>query len=492
MKSNKLFRIFAVAAAVVAAASSLSAASQRELLKVTDIKIGRVGDELAVSINIDPRSVNPGRDKEVVFTPVVVSADGEAHVVLPQIAVAGRNRYYSHIRNNDLPADSRLWAAGSKELIKYRHEIPYEPWMERSHVEMLEAVGNCCDVPAPAGVTPLANLDFAVPEFEAPATLAFVALDGDETIERTAEGKAYVDFVVNRTEIKPNYRRNKVEIAKILETIKVIKDDPDAIITRITIKGFASPEGPYDNNVRLAMGRTQSLKEYVRKQYNFDPEIMFTDFEPEDWDGLRAFLDTCSLPHRQQIIDIVNSDMQPDPKDHAIRARYPEDYKFILDSIYPGLRHSDYTIKYNFRTFIDIDELKEVYGVHPDRLRPVDFQRIASTYDEFSPAWEEVFLKAVEIHPDDQKANLNAANIMIRHGQYNQAAEYLAKAGDSAEAVFTRGVLAGVQGDLERAQTMFDNAAKLGLEQGNEQMQRVDQMRHREVVDYLIEPTPAK
>ena len=94
-----------------------------------------------------------------------------------------------------------------------------------------------------------------------------------------------MDFVVNRTEIRPDYRGNRKEIAKIIESIDKVKNDPDATITRITIKGYASPEGSYANNVRLAMGRTAALKEYVRKHYNFDQEIMMTDYEPEDWAG---------------------------------------------------------------------------------------------------------------------------------------------------------------------------------------------------------------
>ena len=49
------------------------------------------------------------------------------------------------------------------------------------------------------------------------------------------EGRAFVDFVVNRTEIRPDYRGNRKEIAKIIESIDKVKNDPDATITRITI-----------------------------------------------------------------------------------------------------------------------------------------------------------------------------------------------------------------------------------------------------------------
>lgn len=488
MKLQKHLLYIAIAAVTAFAGTTpASAATTKELLKVTDIKIGRMGDDLSISIDINPRAVNPGRDKEIVFTPVVIADNGDERLPLPSITVAGRNRYYSHIRNNDLPKDANIWAAGSRETIKYHQEVPFEDWMNKCHIVMDESVGNCCDTPTPVGNTPMAKLDLAKPVFQ-PAQ-SFVALTGDEKIERTAEGRAFVDFIVNRTNIDIKYRKNREEIGKILASIKVIKDDPDAIITRITIKGYASPEGPYDNNVRLAMGRTQALKEYVRNEYNFDPEIMFTDFEPEDWEGLRNFLDTCTLTHRKEILDITNSNLAPDPKDNAIKAAFPAEYKIIKDSIYPALRHSDYTIKYNFREFVNIDELKKVYATHPDRLRPVDFQRIAGTFDEGSPEWEEVYMTAAKMHPADEKSNINAANIAIKHGQAAEAADLLSRAGDSAEAIFTRGQLAAVTGDLNRAADLFHNAAELGLESAEAEQKRVEEIINRPIVEYLIEPT---
>ena len=83
------------------------------------------------------------------------------------------------------------------------------------------------------------------------------------------EGSAYIDFPVNRTEIHENYRRNPAELQKILNTIDAVKNDVDTRIISVSIKGYASPESPYSNNERLAMGRTKTLKEYVRKQYDF-------------------------------------------------------------------------------------------------------------------------------------------------------------------------------------------------------------------------------
>ena len=84
---------------MAACAAAVSAAADTEL-KVTEVGVSRQDGGITVTMAIDPRDVNPGRDREVVFTPVVVSASGTDSVVMPQIRVAGRNRYYQALRHD--------------------------------------------------------------------------------------------------------------------------------------------------------------------------------------------------------------------------------------------------------------------------------------------------------------------------------------------------------------------------------------------------------
>ena len=483
MKHTAVIRNIALAAVCAAAAMPVAAEVQ---LRVRDIKVAREGSELVVALDINPRSVNPGRDREVIFTPVVRSLDSADSLELTPIRIAGRNRYYSHLRNSDLAPGEQLTYGGSPLALRYRAEVPFAGWMERSRVEMRRAVANCCDAPVAEGDTPLAELDLSPRRFEPP--FRYVAMLGDSAIERSAEGRAFVDFIVNRTEIRPTYRRNTEELAKIIASIDKVKQDPDAIITRVTIKGFASPEGPWDNNVRLAMGRTAALKEYVREHYHFDPAIMSTDYEPEDWAGLRAWVEQCSLPHRDEILAVIDSDMAPDPKDHELRRRFPAEYRTMLAEIYPALRHSDYTVKYRIRTFVDIEELKRVYATAPDRLRPADFQRIAATLDEGSREFGDVMLTAARIYPRDEAAALNAANVSMARGDMAAAGRYLGAAGDTPEAVYTRGVMAARTGDLDRAATLLDAAAAAGLDIAREQAADLRRLRDTPAVTYLITP----
>lgn len=219
---------------------------------------------------------------------------------------------------------------------------------------------------------------------------------------------------------------------------------------------------------------------------------MATDYEPEDWEGLREWLLTCNLPHRAEIIEIVDSKMEPDPKNAEIQRRYPQEYATILKDVYPWLRHSDYTIQYSFKTYTDINEIRRLFNEAPDKLRPIDFQRLAATYEAGTPEFEQVYLTAVRIHPNDELANINAANIAMAHDNLRDAAEYLKRAGSSPEALYTRGVYAARMADYTSALNYLRQAGEMGVAQAADAIKAVEQEMQRERIDYFITPQNSK
>ena len=76
--------------------------------------------------------------------------------------------------------------------------------------------------------------------------------------------------------------------------------------------------------------------------------------------------------------------------------------------------------------------------------------------------------------PDDAIANLNAANAAIRRGDLTNAKRYLAKAGDSSEAVYARGALAIRQKDSDSARRYLNEAKLLGLEQAGITLEQLE------------------
>lgn len=281
---------------------------------------------------------------------------------------------------------------------------------------------------------------------------------------RAMHGEAFVDYVVNTTNIRPDFRNNPVELAKIRATVDSIKSDPDMKITSLSITGFASPEGPYANNVRLAKGRTESLTEYVRKLYAFPTDLMKTSWTPEDWDGLRVYVEKSSLAKKEAILKVIDSDMEPDAKDHKLKADFPTDYQYMLKNWYPALRRADYTVSFEVRKYADPAEIARVFKANPAKLSLRELFIYAETLDPKSSEYADVLTTAARMYPLDTTANLNAGNCALADGDLAAAAGYLAKAGETPQADYARGVLAAKEGRYDAARVSFDKAAAGGLE----------------------------
>lgn len=434
------------------------------LFKAESFEVVHNPGSLSVAFALPLSGIKPGSNRQVIFTPIVRSLDTPAlSVELPQVAVAGRNRYYSLLRDGAIQAGQLLYRAGSKQTVTYAGAVDWQPWMSNSEVIIRQQTQDCCHPVKPMSEVVAARIGISQPEAFSCGQLGYVALTGDDAVVMEAQGTAYLDFKVNSTEILPSYRNNKEELRKMSQSIQAINNDPDATVTRLVIKGYASPEGSYDANARLAMGRTEALKEYVRRECRFDPKIMLANYEAEDWDGLSRWLKASDIPNRDAILAIAESDMAPDAKEAAIKSDYPVQYRFLLDNVFPSLRHSDYTVNYKIKTYAGIDELKRAYRDAPERLRPVDFFRVAQTFPEGSDEFDDVLLKAAEVYPADSQAAINAARILLRRGQLQAAADKASLAGESGEAYYTRALIALANGDIQRAEIMLRIAAEMGV-----------------------------
>ena len=284
---------------------------------------------------------------------------------------------------------------------------------------------------------------------------------------REISGSAFIDFPVSQTVINPSYRNNTVELAKITGTIDSVKRDSDITIKSIFIKGFASPESPYSNNTRLAKGRTEALKEYVESLYHFGEGFIKTDFEPEDWAGLEKYVMASSLRHKSEILEAIRSDREPDTKEWVIKSKWKDDYHFLLENCYPALRHSDYTIEYEIRSYSTPAEIEAVLRTAPQNLSLEEFYILAQSYEAGSEEFNELFETAVRMYPDDPVANLNAANSAILKKDYRTALKYLEKAGNTPEAIYTRGILEVYMEDNDAAKPYLMEARKLGISQAD-------------------------
>lgn len=443
-------------------------------VSVSDVKMERNGAYIAVDMNLGLKDLAVEGNRAVLLTPRLVN--GSDSLDLPSIGIYGRRRYYFYVRNGEsmlTDKDEMSYKASEKpDGIAYHNIVSYADWMNGAVLSLHRSDYGCCN-------TLLARQDGTLGRHTEAffPELVFVQPEAEIMKSRSLSGSAYIDFPVDQTVIYPDYRRNTVELGKIQATIDSVRNDKDVTITSVWLKGYASPESPYKHNTELAIGRTAALKKHIGQLYSFADNVIQTDYEPEDWAGLRRYVEQSNIDHRAEILALIDSDMEPDAKEWKIKRTYPEEYRFMLQNFYPALRHTDYRIDYNIRTFSDADEIRRIMAERPQKLSLNELYLVAGQYEPGTDEFTDVFQTAVRMFPNDETANLNAANAAIRRDDFGTARRYLDKAGDSAEAVYARGALAVREGDYDTACRYLNKAKEMGLEQAGRTLDELDKRR---------------
>ncbi len=467
---------YIAALALVSFAQSLNA--QKILngkASIEHVKIEKKSDLMVVSMDIVPNQHwETKKNQAIVLTPVVENT--ETQVQLPAIQIMGRNRYLHYLRNTSKGADkSNVYKASETQAVHYEASIPYQDWMDQSTLMLNEDLCGCCQ-------TQLASEQSMLGKHEDIKTftpvLAYIVPKAEAVKNRSESGQAYVTFPVSQSVIKESYLNNKTELQKILNTLSQVRNDQDVTVTGMRLKGYASPEGSYRDNERLAKSRTEAVANFVKMLLGKSQYPISTSYEAENWEGLEEFVQNSDWPERKQLLTIINSSEyanNPDERERKIKTSYPNAYRRLLKECYPSLRKTDYWVEFTVRSF-NLEEAKELIATHPQKLSLQEMYNVAQTYEPGSEAYNEVFATAVRMFPQDATANLNAANSALQRGDVVTAEKYLQNAGDSGESVLARGVLAMMKGDATKATELLRQAQSMGIQAASANLEQIQKI----------------
>lgn len=467
---NKLAIIYCacmLAAPMAAQTQCKDAKLANKTVMVKNVRVENTANNMVVNLDLNMDSLDLPSNMRLVFTPMVTNNTEQR--LMPQIVVNGRKQEISYKRKGYKDfADNAVVVRrknNTAQTLHYSAVLPYEKWMKNADVVVAEDLCGCGDIKDQNTVelkrmrTPF--MPYMRPEAEARKV-------------RHEQGRAFIDFPVDKITLYPEYRNNPRELDKIVNTINLVKNDKNTSITNVEIHGYASPESPYSHNAYLAENRAKTLKDYVRKLVNLDDTTFSVTSTPEDWEGLREYVAKSNLENRDAILKLIdNTSLDPDAKEWKIKSTYPADYRVMLDSWYPALRHSDYVVSYSVRPF-SVEEAKEIMKTKPQQLSLEEMFMVAQTYEPGSREFNEVMATAVRMYPDNQTANINAACTRMELGDLEGAKIYLDKAGNSPEALHAKGVLAMLEGKNEEARQLLQKAKEGGAQGVDKNLQILD------------------
>lgn len=303
---------------------------------------------LQVNMNVLlPAKLRVSSNQMMIFTPVIQNSGKE--ITLNPIYVYGRKREIINERKNRLPLEGSMVVRRTnrkEQVIEYKTSVPYSAWMNGADVALEEDLCGCGNHTEENNSHQLAQVILSEPPTIVDRPLVVEAAQPakeKQSRRRVYEGKAFIDFPVNKTVIYPRYRKNPEELARIDSTLTMIGIEN---ISRITLHGYASPESPYAHNSALAKGRTLALKQHIMDKYHLEDSIFTIESTPEDWDGLIRLAEQCDWTEKDRILDIARSDAQPDEKERQLR-RLVDAYLRMSWHWFPALRHTDYSIEFN-------------------------------------------------------------------------------------------------------------------------------------------------
>lgn len=404
--------------------------------------IDKINDNANIEVTFNLVDLDVDSRQAVILTPWLIG-EGDS-LELPSVGIYGKNRYYYYNRQG------QYGITGSSEITFRTKDVPssysyetstsWKEWMNHCSLYIKKQVYGCCSTITEEDAWTAASYDEVVyvPEY------IYVRPEAERIKNRSISGQAYLIFKVGKAAIDPSLYTNKTELEKIKNSVESIKDDNDTEITTMSIVGYASPEGKYSTNSNLASSRTLSLKKYIVSEYGVGEDMISADYVPENWQGLKEYVEASELSNKDAILEIIDSNAEPDAKEEKIRSTYPDDYAILLKDCYPSLRRTDYKVEYTVKQYTDTKEILQLVKTSPQKLSLEEFYLAAQELEPGSDEYNEVFDVAVTMFPDDETANLNAANSAMQRGDYVSAKKYLDRAGETSEAAHAREIYANL------------------------------------------------
>jgi outer membrane protein OmpA-like peptidoglycan-associated protein len=421
-------------------------------------KFERVGDQVAVAVdmNLSGRRIRPTERYEI--TPVIV-AGGQSRS-LPSIVVNGNNKRHIARRARVIGHSVQTYGAAGAAMtenvrlmdnrtVQYTATVPYAEWMRGAMLRLDTRLLTC--LRAYDLTETIATLHAPAPHPIEPQ-VTYVAPEKPAVKMREIAATAFIDYEVNRTNIVRSFRNNPTELDKIESTINKVKNNKDMTFKGVMLEGYASPEGGYANNERLAAGRVNALKSYIVSQCGVPASEILVSHVAEDWAGLRAEVAKSSIEAKEEILAIIDGGDAPDAREARLKTvAGGRPWRIILRDMMPPLRRTDYRIDYTVRDYA-VQDSRSVLASDPTMLSHYELDALAREHDQNSPEYARIYDLIEAQNPTDELASVNVAAFRISRGDLPAARRALERVDGQSPAYFNNmGVLLLREGEYDEA-----------------------------------------
>lgn len=269
---------------------------------------------------------------------------------------------------------------------------------------------------------------------------------------------ADLKFLINRAEVRAA-ELNKREIKDWQDVVDNAYQVPNQEVD-IEIQAYASPDGAQDLNERLSAERERNTSRAVARKLGNKQIEVNAHYTAEDWDGFQKLLEASNIQDKELVLRVLS--MYPDPEDREREIRnLSHVFTQLADEILPELRRSRLNANVRIIGKSD-DELKMFMAQRPGRLSIEEILYTATLYDNAQDQMN-AYQQATQLYPNDYRAYNNIGTLYLAQGNYEQAANYFARAQKiqpNAASNMNEALLALNRGDLAEAQRLMGSAVE--------------------------------
>lgn len=269
-------------------------------------------------------------------------------------------------------------------------------------------------------------------------------------------------FLINVANLRPG-QLNSEQMKALQKQICDANAAPNRKIKEINIKSYASPDGAYDFNEKLAEQREINTKGYMEKELKKngikDFGELTADFTPEDWEGLQKLISESNLPDKKLILDVLGMYKDPEQREKELQ-NYIHIYEELPDVILPKLRYSRITAAVDIIGKTD-EEILKAAQTNPQELTVEEILYAASLTEDNGQRMA-IYEQAVKLFPNDYRTWNNLGLTQYVAGNYDAAKKSFNKAASinnsASDVQMNLGLLDLLNGNLSEANRMFGAA----------------------------------
>ena len=289
---------------------------------------------------------------------------------------------------------------------------------------------------------------------------AAIAPDAYQRITKKKQ-EANIKFLIQQANIRKSELKNN-SVQEFVRMLKQINDDREGLnLDNVEVSAYASPDGGFSINDKLANQRQKASEQYVNqelKKIKMDANVD-ARYTAQDWEGFQELVQASDIQDKDIILRVLSMYKDPQEREQQIK-NISAAFRELADGILPQLRRSRLTINYETIGRSDAQILDQIQA-DATKLSIEELLYGAAISDDAARK-EQIYKLATQVYPNDGRAYNNLAALAYAKGNYDVARDYIQQAQRVApalaEAKANLGMLALTSGDIATAEQYIASA----------------------------------